>query len=222
LVTNRYSLSGVMRLVGVLAIDMALLPIIASFAFIPFLLFVLIALNVVLVQAFVVGRPLRARDYIFLGAGTAYFILISMMPPLTLTSGMVRIVNLTIEWFSVVTDSEWLWRFVHSSWLELSTRLVASVVGLLVAWLAGRLVERQLQRRERQSGEGVPTSVVPVFQGAVIGLGLAAVGIMMLAFFPGSHTAFWYALRVALVAPILGGLAGWFVSQARGRRPGCV
>lgn len=165
-----------MKLVVLAAVDLAMLrglpeSFLRSPA--PIMLYFFVAWNLVVIQGVVLRRPIRAWQATFLVVGLAYFVALTaytvsnsrapgtFQAPMYLEAG--------IRAYRRVTGDYRVFRFNNSAWFFRLEAVVANLVGLLVAWLSGILVERALRRPERPLARGL-RAVGDFLAGAMIGL----------------------------------------------------
>jgi hypothetical protein len=228
---QRFSIAAIMRLVCLVALDLFLLqgatsllstPVICSLLSIPVICFAVLAFNVVLFQAAVLGRPLKGCHYSFLAVGTAYFILITVFARNApgLQAGTVPILEPIIQVYRAVTGDHRIFLFNNVPAFWIAERVTATALGLLLAWAARLRVARRQQLRPRTGSSKHTTEFVVV--GAILGLFLVVAllhfCILCLGpdFIPKPYAAFWLAQRFGLpIGLVLGGLGGWLVSHRR-------
>jgi hypothetical protein len=173
--------------------------------------FIVAALNLVIVQSVILGRPLGAFHFTFLVVGTLASIVVTF-----LTIGLTR------------GRSEWSLGILESlnashllgEYLPFADRLLTSALGVLAAWGAAEFVAGRARQRRNRPGPWARW-VAAVFQGAVIGLGVLTLGpaVRYGLFDPasrGAGSAEQYAIWFLLAAcPILGGVFVCYASRTR-------
>jgi hypothetical protein len=201
-----------MRFSALVALNLAVVRIAPVVVREPVFLLGLVALNVVLVQAVVLGRPLGGFHYTFMLIGIVLISVISMSGPsarLRMTQRCLRIVDEPRRWFG----------FEHPLVLSVDLRVAEPVLvdlfSIVPAWVGGVVVSRFLRRRNRPFGQ-VPQGIMAVFQGMVIGLGFLIVVLLSVHFLTPER---WWdkvlqtplgslALKSALMlCPIVGGVS---------------
>lgn len=171
-------LSMAMKLVALIALNLALLLAGPEIPQYPPFLFPLVMLDIVLVQCVSLGRPLRAFHYTVLVVGLVaslaltWFTYVNAAPG---QAGSLRIVETAIVTFEDLTGiPPWNRSDSFLELLAIAERCVTSALGVLLACVVASCVARRLSRRPpRTSSMG--RLLASVFQGALIGLGVFTV-----------------------------------------------
>ncbi len=183
MVRSSLTIAQVMTLTALVAVDLAMIPFDMWYLLVfPVFLAWFVSLNVVIVQAFVLGRPLGPFHYTFIVAGTVASIVITGV----------------LGWFDG-NDRVELW-------------LGACVLTLLLAWGSGRLASRRAARRHRQVDVRDHAKAALLAKGGLIGFGLFVLGTTLLFstglgpddWHPGRWAAYYAGL---LASPVLGAMA---------------
>jgi hypothetical protein len=175
---QRVTIALMMKFTALVALNLALLlPVADRARESPVICFMLAALNLVVIQAVLLGRPLQTSHHTFLAVGTI---------------SSIALTALSVPW-----TGPW--------------KTVASVSGILIAWVVSLRAARRVRQRVGLSSSRDRT--VPLFlQGMVIGFAFFALGATLAAGVvpeaPSPQTARWYAHIVgAITCPIVGGLS---------------
>jgi hypothetical protein len=184
-------LSFLMKLVALIALDLAFLRLQPFLPQSPLQLFALVMLDIVIIQYFILGRRLGAFHYTFLIVG-----LVASLALHTLCfNGLYHRITRNPTWVGNV---------------GIADRCVTSILGLLLAWAAGlwaaRLVRSWEPRPDRTCWR-----IASFLQGALIGLGVFTVIVVTLNYSgqapallsPGQYVCL-LGLGLA-ICPILGG-----------------
>jgi len=218
------SIALVMRLTALVALNLAVLRLMPVIPESPPFLFALVVLDIVLVQAVALGRPLRAFHYTFLIVGVLSTGLITALAfrdsrPVI---GSLHILETIIQWHRAARGETGVVS-PHMEFPRLASaeRWVTGTIGLVPAWAAGVIVSRRMRQGRPPGRRG--RDIVAFLQGALIGLGFFAAGSTLAFGFgfgpPVPHTAGWHALRAALATcPILGGTAVAVWTRLKSRR----
>ncbi len=192
------SLSLIMKLVALIALDLALLRVQPYRLQSPLFLFALVTLDLVIIQTVILSRRLGPFHYTFLIVG----LLASLTLHMFVNDGL----------FHGITATPTSRR--SSGSLAIADRCVTSTLGLLLAWATGLWVARR-------TPSSLPWRITSFFQGAMIGLGVFTV-VLVTFNYSGRAPAlltpgqFAYLLGLGLaICPLLGGTA---VLLLRGQR----
>ena len=192
------SLSLLMKLVALIALDLAFLRVQPYRLQSPLFLFALVTLDLVIIQTFILSRRLGPFHYTFL--------IVGLVASLTLHTSFDN------GLFHAITGTPTSRQSPGS--LAIADRCVTSTLGLLLAWATGLWVARRPPSRLRRR-------ITSFFQGALIGLGVFTV-ILVTFNFSGqapalfTHGQFACLLGLGLaICPLLGGTA---VSLLRSQR----
>jgi hypothetical protein len=225
---ERLSTSVWMKLTALLALNFVLAREVPVVLTVPVLLFLLAALDVVVVRVVILARPLAVRHAVFLAAGAVLFAGYTVW--LTMAQGRgspgvpTNVLRRVARGYVALTGFPGTGAFTvtRSEALDLAGRGLASAGLLLAAWSVGLVVEQALKRRSPAQGRGddLVVDLVAVTQGVVVGFGLSAVVVTvehaLHIEFPDDESLWWYVHWGAVsTGPILGGLAG-----RAARRPG--
>jgi uncharacterized membrane protein HdeD (DUF308 family) len=210
------SIALLMKLTALAAVNLALFmfadlrPMVSPLETPPGL-FIVAALNLVIVQSVILGRPLRAFHFTFLVVGA--------IASVGLPIFMFRYGARRPEWSLGILESLNGSQLFGAHLLE-ADRLLTSAMCLLVAWVAAKSLAWRVQRSRNPPGRWAQ-GVAAFFQGVLIGLGVLLLVLTILhslfyAEVPAPHTAGWYA-HWALVglSPIVGGAVVCYASRAR-------
>ena len=204
-------LSLVMKLMVLIALNLALLRAGPFLPQSPPLLFALVMLDLVLFEAVILGRSLRAFHYTFLVVGLVASIALNEFanaPPRK--EGSLRILETLIGAYQEIADIP-PWNRQPVEDFVIAERCVTSTLGLLLAWAARLWVARLMRRRQPRSGN-LGRRIAAFFQGALIGVGV----FMAIAFTldnigrgqPALHAPRPYAVWLGLaIFSLLGGTA---------------
>jgi hypothetical protein len=188
-------LSLLMKLVALIALDLAFLRVQPFLPQAPLQLFALVMLDVVIIQYFILGRRLGAFHFTFLIVG-----LVASMALHTLCyDGLYHRITRPPTW-----------RPQSLGYFVIVDRCVTSALGLLLAWAAGLWAAHLVRTREPRPGRLCRRSK-SFFQGALIGLGVFMVIVIMLNYSgqvpallsPGEY--FWLLGLGLAICPLLGG-----------------
>lgn len=209
------SIALAMKLTALVALNLAICRTLPFIPESPPFLFVLVVLDIVLVQAVAFGRPLRAFHYTFLIVGVfstglvTAFAFRASRPVI----GSLHILETLIQWSRAARgETRIVSPYNEFQTLEAAERFVTGAIGLLPAWVVGLMASRFTQRRGQLPAGRSHLGIMAFFQGALIGFGFFAVGLTLAYAFrstpPVSHTVGWHIQRAAMVVcPLLGGLA---------------
>jgi len=182
-----------MKLVALIALDLAFLRVQPFLPQSPLQLFALVMLDLVVIQYFILGRRLGAFHYTFLIVG-----LVASLALHTLCyNGLYH---------RITRNPTWL------GYLAIADRCVTSTLGLLLAWVAGLRTARLVRSREPRPGR-LCRRIASFFQGALIGLGVFTVIVVTLNYLgqtPALLLPGQYACLLGLglaICPLLGGMA---------------
>jgi hypothetical protein len=146
------SLSLIMKLVALIALDLAFLRAQTYRLQSPLFLFTLVTLDLVIIQTFILSRRLGPFHYTFLIVG----LVASLTLPMFFNNGL----------FHGITGTPTSRQSPGS--LAIADRCVTSTLGLLLAWATGLWMARRPPSR-------LPWRIKSFFQGAMIGLGVFTV-----------------------------------------------
>ncbi len=218
------SIALVMRLTALVALNLAVLRVMPVIPESPPFLFSLVVLDLVLVQAVALGRPLRAFHYTFLIVGVLSTGLITALAfrvsrPVM---GSLHILETLIQWYRAARGETGVIS-LHMEFprLEAAERWVTGTIGLVPAWAAGVMASRCMRRGRPPGRRG--RDIAAFLQGALIGLGFFSAGFSLAYGFglglPVPHTAGWHVLRaVTATCPVLGGTAVVVWTRLKSRR----
>jgi len=184
------SLSLIMKLVALIALDLAFLRVQPYRLQSPLFLFALVTLDLVIIQTFILSRCLGPFHYTFLIVGLVASLTLHMF----FDNGL----------FHGITGTPTSGRSPGS--LPIADRCVTSSFGLLVAWATGLWVARRPPSR-------LPWRITSFFQGAMIGLGVFTVVLVTFNYSgqaPALFTPGQFACLLGLglaICPLLGGTA---------------
>ncbi|AGA28582.1 hypothetical protein [Singulisphaera acidiphila] len=216
-------LSRMMKFTALIALNCALVKANPSIPQSPLLLFALVMLDIVLVQAVILGHPLRAFHYTFLVVGFAASLAITevaFMPTTTGKRGSLHLLETLIRRQESIANTISLNQQL-SQYLEIAERGVTNTLGLLVAWVVGLSVARQVRRRRGLEPGRRIRHIGSFFQGALIGLGIFTSIVCAINFCGLPPNAprqglFLYAFLLSLaILPLLGGFAVMYLNQRR-------
>lgn len=175
------SIAFVMRLTAIIALNLAVIRFVPGMLFqlLPFV-FAIAVIDLVLVQAFGLGRPLGSSHYTFIVAGlfsTAVVSIIAFNQPIQ-RAGTLHILNDAILAFrAAIGEPPGTPPYRDWPLLAVADEYLTYVVAFVPAWAAGALVSRWMHRRD-----GRPTRwghrVAAFCQGALIGLGAFSIGVL--------------------------------------------
>ena len=180
-----------MKLVALIALDLAFLRVQPFLPQSPPQLFALVMLDIVIIQYFILGRRLGAFHYTFLIVG-----LVASLALLTLCyNGLYHRITRNPTWVGYV---------------GIADRCLTSILGLLLAWAAGLWAVRLARSREPRP-DRLCRPIASFFQGALIALGVFTVIVVTLNYLgqtpgllsPGQHVCL-LGLGLA-ICPLLGG-----------------
>ncbi|WP_254053229.1 hypothetical protein [Singulisphaera sp. GP187] len=184
-------------------------------------MFALVLLDIVLVQSVILGRPLRAFHYTFLVVGlvaSMALTVLAFMPTTSGKTGSLQILGTLIRWYESIAGNL-SWNHPIYQYLESAERCATSTLGLLMAWAAGLLVARLVDRWASQPGSRI-RYFGSFFQGALIGLavftpiGLAIGSWAEKSNAPQAFIRIIHGSCLALV-PLLGGCAANYLNHWR-------
>ena len=219
---GRVSIGILMKLTAIIAVNLALIravPDLLLFQAPPFL-FLIVVLDLALIQALAFGRPLRTFYFTFLIVGIVSTGVVTALctrdvrpPRLSL-----HILETAIQHYRAVRgESQAISPYIEYPWLTAAERCVTSMLALCPALVAAVLASRWMHRRCKRLN--IRGQIVAAFlQGALVGVGLLYLPGLILASFFLDKKHEWQAmyLLVPLVTcPLLGGLA--FASLTRRR-----
>lgn len=208
------SLSAWMKLVALMALDLALFQGVYRILLVPFVAFLLVALNVVVIRTALRGRGPGAFDAGFLVVGGAYFVAATalMWPRPGRPFGSLGILQGGINLYRKVSGDLRIFRFNNTAFFGMAEHIATTCLGLAMATVAGLLVAGFVRR---WPGRGV-AMLAGVLQGAILGLGGFTLAVFLLAWLAPSTPARAPGGWVGLVAcPIVGGLAGALAARRR-------
>lgn len=176
--SRRSTISVLMGIVLLTAIDLAMLRMVPTELLRPpppILLFAFVALNLMVVQAVILRRPLRPRQATFLVVGLAYFVGLTAYTVIYSPGvGRNHLAPLYLEFglrlYRLITGDYQVFRLNNSAWFLQLELIVANAVGFLVAWGSGVGIERVLRGRPGRRMARLILAVGDFFAGAVIGL----------------------------------------------------
>jgi hypothetical protein len=230
---RRFSIAVVMKLTAIIALNLAMRRVVPDMLFeAPPFLFLIVALDLALVQAVAFGRPLRTFYFTFLIVGV---LSTGVVTALSFRSsnpmlGSLHILEAAIQHHRAVRgQSRVISLYNEFPMLATAERWLTCTLGLLPAWAAAVLTSWWMRRRCRRKGEW-RQSVAAYLQGTLIGFGLLCVGVTLVYLLAPSWihdppTALWYIYWMGLVScPLLGGLAVVTLTRLRlkkhqGERP---
>ena len=227
--SKRISIAVVMKLTAIIALNFAVLRLVPEMrAGFPSSVFAIVMINLLLVQAVALGRPLRAFHYTFLivgflSTGVIIALVFSISRPVP---GSLRILEAAIQHYrSVRGQNRVISPLVEFPMLPIAEAWLACILGLLPAWVAAVLVSWSMRRWCRLTTEWGRIAA-GFLKGALIGFGLFCLGVTLAnSFFgpwnldPHTATAAWYVQWVCLVTcPLLGGMAVATLTQFRLRK----
>ncbi len=207
------SIAFTMHLTALVALDLTLLRILPVILESPPLLYAFVVFNLVFVQALALARPLNAFHYAFIVVGLVSSVLttLSAFNYTRREVGSLYILEALVKRYRAARgESQVVSPYFEFAWLGQAERFLTSLLGLSPAWVAGIIATRLIRRKNREkSRRGL--EIATFLQGALIGLGVYAVGITFVFGLgiggPASLSAGWYADRVAqALCPILGGI----------------
>jgi hypothetical protein len=186
-------LSLLMKLVALIALDLAFLRVQPFLPQSPLQLFALVMLDLVIIQYFILGRRLGAFHYTFLIVG-----LVASLALHTLCSNGL--------YHRITRNPTWV------GYVGIADRCITSILGLLLAWTAGLWAARLVRSREPRP-DRLSRRIASFFQGALIGLGVFTVIVVTLNYLgktpallsPGQFVSL-LGLGLA-ICPLLGGIA---------------
>ncbi len=192
------SLALLMKMVALIALDLAFLRVQPYRLESPLFLFALVTLDLVIIQTFILGRRIGPFQYTFLIVG----LLASLTLHTFFNNGLFHGITGT------PTSRQ------PPGPLAIADRCLTSTLGLLLAWATGLWVARRPPSRRRGR-------IMSFFQGAVIGLGVFTV--ILVAFnysgqVPALLTPGQFARLLALglaICPLLGGTAASLLRSER-------
>jgi len=212
---RRFSIAVVMKLTAIIALNLAISRVVPDKLFeAPPCLFLIVALDLALVQAVAFGRPLRTFYFTFLIVGV---LSTGVVTALSFRSsnpmwGSLHILEAAILHHRAVRgQSRVLSLYYEFPMLLTAERWLTGTLGLLPAWAAAVLASWWMGRRYRRKSEW-RQSVAAYLQGTLIGLGLFCVGVTLVALLApwmirDPASALRYIYWVGLVScPLLGGL----------------
>ncbi len=212
------SLSAWMKLVVLLALDLALFQGVYWLLMVPFVTFLLLALNVVVIRTAIRGRGPGAFDAAFLMIGAAYFVAATAMEASAARAGRfssLGILQGLIDLYRVISGDTRVFRFNHPAAFVAAERLATTTLGLVLAVAAGLLASWYVRRRP---GRGLAT-MAGTLQGAILGLAaFTMVAVILAALWdqpPRSRLVGWVGL---LASPLVGGLVGGLATWMRPER----
>jgi hypothetical protein len=132
-------------LIAVAALDLALMREMPPlFLLVPFIAYLFVSLNLVLVRFFALRRPLGPFHLGFIGAGFLYSLV---------TFGLrTRILETLIAWYRLLTGDTTIWRFNSSNqvlWAERGLILVLGFLSCLAGGILTSYGRARLQSRLR-------------------------------------------------------------------------
>ncbi len=182
------SLSLIMKLVALIALDLAFLRVQPYRLQSPLFLFALVALDLVTIQTVILSRRLGPFHYTFL--------IVGLVASLTLHTFFDN--GLFYGVIGMPTSRK------SNGFLAIADRCITSIFGLLLAWVTGLWVAYRSPGRPRWR-------ITSFFQGALIGLGVFTVILVTFNYF-GQATALFthgqFACLLGLglaICPLLGG-----------------
>ena len=178
-------------------------------------LFLLVALDLVLVQAIVLKLPLRAFHYAFLIAGIASSIGVAVLADSRPVPGTLHILETLIRWHRAARgEATMAAPYAGYPLLEAAEPWVTALIGVLPAWAAAVAVAFYVKRSGCQTGRS-GRAVAGFFQGLVFGLNVFGCG-SALAYLFGSPppkpytTAFYIQIGALPLCLLVGGmLVAW-------------
>ncbi len=196
-----------MKLVALIALDLAFLRTQPFLPQSPLLLLALVALDLIIVQYFILGRRLGTFHYTFLIVG-----LVASLSLHTFSFNSLHILETLI---GLCQDPTWKLQPLES--LAIADRCLTSTLVLLLAWGAGLWVAIQVRRRQLRAGRRC-RRIASFFQGALIGLGVFTVIVITVNYLRQAHAPWLspgeYAGLLGLgltICPLLGGTAVMFL-----------
>jgi hypothetical protein len=159
------TLSLLMKLVALAALDLVFLRVHPSLPQSALQLFALVMLDLVIIQYFILSRPLGAFHYTFLIVG-----LVASLALHTFSFNSLHALETLIGLYQEITG-DLTWKERSLGYLAIADRCVTSILVLLLAWSAALWVASQVRRRQPRPGRRSQL-IASFFQGAIIGLGL--------------------------------------------------
>jgi hypothetical protein len=209
------SLSLLMNLVAVIALDLFFLRVHPFLPQSPLQLFALAMLDLVIIQYFILRRRLGSFHYTFLIVG-----LVASLVLHSLSFNSVHALETFIRLYQEISGGP-TWKRKSLGYLAIADRCVTSTLVLLLAWAGGLWVARQVRRRQARPGRRC-RRIASFFQGALIGLGVFTVILITLnylgqeqapRFSPGQYVGL---LRLGLtICTLLGGTAVMLLGSRR-------
>jgi hypothetical protein len=163
------SLSLLMKLVALIALDLAFLRFQPFLPQSPLLLLALVTLDLIIIQYFILGRPLGTFHYTFLIVG-----LVASLSLHTFSFNSLHILETLIGLCQNPT-----WKLQPLESLAIADRCLTSTLVLLLAWAAGLWVASQVRLRQPRLGRR-SRRIASFLQGALIGLGVFTVMVITL------------------------------------------
>jgi hypothetical protein len=203
-------LSLLMKLVALIALDLAFLRFQPFLPQSPLLLLALVTLDLIIIQYFILGRRLGTFHYTFLIVG-----LVASWSLHTFSFNSLHILETLIGLCQNPT-----YKLQPLESLAIADRCLTSTLVLLLAWAAGLWVASQVRLRQPRLGRRF-RRIASFFQGALIGLGVFTVVLVTFNYSgqaPGLFTPGQFACLLGLglaICPLLGGTA---VMLLRSRR----
>jgi hypothetical protein len=214
---GRVSLVLIMKVTALVAADLALFGREVWILGTPYFFFLIAAINVVAVRGLILAQPLRGADYIFLIVGVFTSVAATAI---LYGSGLPAIVWGLVQRYQKYPSVRRIFESLFSLLApELWLGLVVGIIGLALAWGAGRLVSRRELRRRQRPGRRIWRAAGTRAQGAIIGLGLFTIALIILAEagLPPPHplSPRWPAFLFALAAsPVVGALVISFAPRS--------
>lgn len=161
-------LSLLMKLVALIALDLAFLRVQPFLLQSPLLLFALVMLDLIIIQYFILGHPLGVFHYTFL--------IIGFVTALSLHTFSVKSLHTLETLIGFYQDSAGTpaWKRPSLGYPAIADRCLTSALVLLLAWAAGLRVASEVRRRQPRPGRRL-RRIASFCQGALIGWGFLTV-----------------------------------------------
>jgi hypothetical protein len=160
------TLSLLMKLVALIALDQFFLRVHPSLPRFPIQLFALVTLDLVAIQYLILSRRLVAFHYTFLIVG-----LVASMALHTLSLNSLQVLETLIGLCQQITGTPTWIRPSLVGYLAIADQYMTSTLVLLLAWAAGLWVSRQATRRQPSPGRACRL-ITSFFHGVLIGFGV--------------------------------------------------
>jgi hypothetical protein len=213
---RRVSIAVMMTLTAIVAVNFALFRLAGDHVWMfqaPPFVFTMAMLDLALVQAVALGRPLRTFYFTLLFAGaitTGVVMFFSMMTSSRVPGGL-RILETAIRVYAALRRQtlQPIPVYAEFPWLGAAEQWLGSLLALLPALMAAALASRWMRcRRGHKSTWG--QIVTAFFQGALIGVAISWAAMMLAYFWFGLEKlgpqAGWYAVAAMSACSLVGGL----------------